>query len=180
MKNNTIYKFILTILLLASVVGLMFYISDSMLKKIELIKVQSFKDLTAGSFEFGSDIRLAMEKIQSSKVVIENSFISSNQVLDFIRSLEESGQGNGLEITIEKVERGANEKLTVGNQSTSLATFTIQVKGPYDSVMTYTDALLKNQKKLSMTHISFYRNETEAGIEYTARMRLNGIILSYE
>lgn len=180
MKNNTIYKSILSVLLLLTTVGLMLYISDSMKKGIEQIRVQTLRDLTAGSFEFGKDLRLAAEKVENAKYVIENSFISSNEVLDFIRSLEGAAAQNGLDITIEKVERSPEEKVSTGNQSVSVATFTIQLKGSYDSIVLYTGSLLKNDKKMSLTQISLYRNESEKGVEYTARMKLNGIILSHE
>lgn len=180
MKNSTIFKFILTLLLLLSVAGLIFFASKMMSEKVNLIKTQSLKDGQYKNFEFGNELKNRMSFLVSEETIIKNSFILSANVLDFIRTLEDNASSKDLKIVIDKVEKGKELVLTSSKITLADSKFTIQVIGSYDQILMFAEDLLRNEKNISIDQFNIYRNETAEGIEYKAQIKLTGVILSYE
>jgi Tfp pilus assembly protein PilO len=180
MKNSTIYKFIMTLILLLSVAGLIFFVSRTMSEKIESIKAQSLKDGLYENFEFGNELRDRMPSLLSEEEIIKKSFISSVNVLDFIRTLEDTAFARGLKITIDKVENEKEMPLTNSSMTLVDSKYTIQVSGSYDQILVFIEDLLKNEKNILINQLNIYRNETAGLVEYRAQIKLTGVILSYE
>lgn len=180
MKSSTIYKFILVTLLLSAVIGLTFFTVKTMRQKVESIKVQSLKDNKNKNLEFGSDLRNSVSILLDEETVIKNSFISADNVLEFIQSLEDNARTLGLQITIDNVDKKKDVPLSTEGISLADSEFTIQIKGPYNQILLFLDNLISNDKKLSLNQVNMYRNNSDGVVEYTAQIKVTGIMLSYE
>ncbi len=180
MKSSTIYKFILVTLLLASVIGLTFFTVKTMREKVESIKVQSLKDNKNKNLEFGNDLRNSMSTLLAQETVIKSSFIPADNVLEFIQSLEDNARTLGLQITIDNVDKKKDVPLSALGISLADSEFSIQIKGPYNQVLLFLNNLIKNDKKLSLNQVNMYRNENDGVVEFTAQIKVTGIMLSYE
>lgn len=180
MKNSTIYKFILALVLLLFVVGLTFFVLRTMEQEIDLVKGWSAKDNQNRNFEFGNQLRDNLSELLVQEAIIKNSFISSTNVLGFIQGIEDAARQRGLQITIDKVENKKDISLDAAGMTLNDSEFTLQVKGSYDQVLLFIDDLVKNDKKLSLNQVNMYRNNNEGIVQYTTQIKLTGIMLSYE
>ena len=138
------------------------------------------REAQSENLEFGNQIRQKIETVTRQEQSIERAFISSTQVLSFIQGVESLAQNHALEITIEKVEQGTSESLEQQKKSITPVTFMIQVIGPYENISFFLKETLFSEKKLGIGQLHLFRSDSESGNEYTARIQLQGLILSHE
>jgi Tfp pilus assembly protein PilO len=177
MKSSTAYKFIFALMLLALGVYGLFYVYGEIELKRSNVQVYRLKEMQNKNFEFGNSLRENMRTLTEQEARIKSAFIPSAGMVDFIRTLEDAAQQNGLKIIINSVEQGEPQVLGDGPDKTSPVTFNIQVEGTYAQTMLFMNQLARFERKLSLSSVSIYK--VAQGL-YATKAAMAGIILSYE
>jgi hypothetical protein len=164
-------------MLLAGVGYGLFYVVDAIEEKSEVVRVHKAQELRDKNLEFGNQLRSNLKTLSEQEAIIQSTFISETNMVGFIQTLESSARLYGLEITIANVDQGDVQALSSGTGKTIPVTFTLQTKGSYAQTQLFIDELLRLEKRLVLSQLSIYKGEEG---EYTARMIVEGIILSYE
>lgn len=176
MKSNTAYKFIFALILLSAAGYGFFYLHSAIKVKMADVQAYRVKEMQNRNLDFGNSLRENMRTLVSQESRIKGAFIPSTGMVEFIRTLENLAEQNGLEIVISSVEQGEPQALVEGSGKTSPVTFNIQVEGPYAQTVLFMDQVTRLEQKLSITNVSIYK----VGQDYAAKAAIAGIILSYE
>lgn len=179
MKTNTYIIFIISILLLGVSVASAWYLEKGILFKIETIKAHHLKEKENKNLEFGNQIRINAEMLDQQEQAIKKVFFASNEIVGFITELESVGKNLGLGSTIEKVEYGTSESLE-NKYSIKSVSFDVQLVGSYVQIKSFMNFVTQSEKILNIKEFNIYKNEEKDIQTYTAKIIMNGIILSYE
>jgi Tfp pilus assembly protein PilO len=179
MKTNTYIIFIVSILLLGAAVTSVWYLEKEILSKIETIKEYYLKEKKNKNIEFGNQLRINGELLDGQEEAIKKVFFTSNEIVGFITELESSGKNIGLDATIEKVEYGTSESFE-NKYSIQPVSFSVQLVGSYSQIKSFIDFVTRSEKTLVIKEFSIYQNGETSAQNYTAKIIINGTILSYE
>lgn len=176
MKTNTIFIFIFSLLILAVSVAFAWYVQDSLLKKIEVVRDHHIKEEQNKNLEFGNQLKMNMETLIEQEQTIKEAFLNSNEVVGFITDLESHAQVLGLVVSIEKVEYGTEEMIE-GVYAIKPITFAIQLTGTYPQMEAFVSNLTQLEKILLIKELKLYKGG-EIESTYTTRIIIQGTTIS--
>lgn len=179
MKTNTIYIFILSLLLLMSSLFLMWYVRGQIAHKIEAIQAYRVKESENNTFEVSKKLKEEMNILEQQEEIIKETFLETNEIVSFITQFESNAESRGLTIVVQKVEYGAPEVLEQ-KYSIKPILFSVELTGSFGEIESFVSYIKASEKKLGIKELKIYKLSRGDVSEYTAHIIIEGITLSYE
>lgn len=179
MKTNTLYIFIVSLITLILLGFLGWYASEEIKQKIDVVRAYNLKEIQGKNLEVGNKLKKDIETLSDQEKILTGALIDSKNIIDFISQIEIIGKNIGIEVLIEKVTRGAKEKIgtSYGVESIEL---NIQTEGTLSQVQFLIEKIMNLNKSLTIKELKIYKTSREGQIKYTAKFILEGLTISYE
>ncbi len=178
MKTNTKIIFILSLISLAVVSYCFWYVRNSIDKKINVVSEYRLKEIKNQSLETSSKVQEKINILNEQEDVIKRSFLNPDNVVNFVQSLESNALGMGLDLSVEKIDYGVPE-IIEQKYNIKPIIFNLQIKGSFTNIESFLDYLKNSEDNLSIREYKIYKNSGDDQ-EYSSRIIISGIILSYE
>ena len=156
MKTNTTYIFIISLVLVLCAIGVSVFVAKQIQEKAEAVKVHYAEDFKNKNTDFGVGLKKEWAKLIDQEKIITNAFLTQNEIVPFITNLESSADALGLKITVDKVDRGAEEALGQTYKTQSIA-FNVSIDGSFSQIKYFIDQIILSKKSVTISEFKIYK-----------------------
>ncbi len=175
MKTNTLYIFILSLVLVLGAIGVSVFVAKQIQDKAEAVKVHYAEDFKNKNTDFGVGLKKEWAKLIDQEKIITSAFLNENEIVPFITQLESSADMLGLKITVDKVDRGAEEAIGESYKTKSIA-FNVSIDGSFEQIKYFIDQIILSKKVVTISEFKIYKIGNSD--LYNARIIITGTTLA--
>jgi Tfp pilus assembly protein PilO len=156
MKTNTVYIFIASLVLLLGSIGISIFVAKQIREKAEAVKVQYAEDFKNKNIDLGIGLKREWSTLIEQEKIITSAFLNENEIVPFITQLESSANTLGLKITVDKVDRGAEESIGQTYKTKSI-TFNVSIDGSFEQIKYFIDQIMISKKVVTVPEFKIYK-----------------------
>jgi hypothetical protein len=175
MKTKAHYLFFTALCTLVFSGALVFYAITGITNKTEIIKTHYQQDFKNKNIELGVKSKREAETLANQQSVIEKVFLKQEEIIPFITQIETLANQQNLTITIDKVDRGAEEVIGETYKTQSIA-FNLSVDGSFEQIKYFIDRVTHSDTLVEIKEFKIYKMGVDSNL-YNARIIITSTIL---
>lgn len=152
-KTNSI--FIITLAAFVFVLSGIFYVMYQISLKTESVKIHYAENIKKSSLGSIQSLQKEEQDLAYQESILKTKFLSEDELVSFITTIENVAAKNNLNIEISKVERGAEEIFDLYTLQPVI--FSISIVGTYDDIKSFVSQITLGIKLVEVAEFKLYK-----------------------